>query len=168
MIELMTIGYENMPLEGFFRMLENRRVSMVVDLQELYDIRRPAFAKAVLEESLARRGIKYEHIAGLGCLGHVRHECRDDSAGTDSKHRCNADLETEESALARLAGLIQERRCCLMCQEEDYNVCHRSLVAQRLAGLVGDRVRIHHLSGPTAGHAVRRDAGGFNEFVTCC
>jgi hypothetical protein len=32
MIELMTIGYENMPLEDFFRMLENRRVSMIVDL----------------------------------------------------------------------------------------------------------------------------------------
>ncbi len=157
MIELMTIGYEKMAPEKFFRLLEKCRVSMLVDVRELPISRRPGFAKGALEEAVTGRGIKYEHVAGLGCPRDVRHEYRVDGDWANYTRRFKAYLETQENALGRLAGWMRGERCCLMCYEEDYNFCHRSLVAERVVELGGECVRIYHLTGPITGRVVRRE-----------
>ena len=78
MTELMTIGYEGMALKEFLHVLECCQVSMLVDVRELPISRKPGFAKAALSTALAERGIKYEHLANLGCPRDVRHAYRDD------------------------------------------------------------------------------------------
>src|ERR1051326_1321988 len=157
MIELMTIGYEGMSPADFLRLLENGRVSMLVDVRELPISRRPGFAKTALKEAVTGRGIKYEHIAELGCPRDVRHEYRDDGDWANYTRHFKAYLETQEAALERLAGSMRKERCCLMCYEEDYNFCHRSFVAERVVELIGESVRIYHLTGPIAGRVVRHE-----------
>ncbi len=158
MIELMTVGYEGQTPEAFFELLERCHVSMLVDVRELPISRRPGFAKSALKAAVTARGMKYEHVAELGCPRAVRHEYRDDGDWTNYTRRFKEYLETQETALERLAAWMQTERCCLVCYEEDYNFCHRSFVAERVVALAGDSVRIYHLTGPITGRVVRREA----------
>jgi len=51
---------------------------------------------------------------------------------------------------------VRDERCCLLCYEEDFNFCHRSFVAEKVAGLLDEDVKINHLTGPMSGRVVWR------------
>ncbi len=48
-------------------------------------------------------------------------------------------METEPARheLAGLATLATHRRCCLFCFERDHAACHRTIVADMIAGQTG-------------------------------
>ena len=156
MIELMTIGYEALSRAEFFGTLERCRVTMLVDIRELPISRKPGFGKAALEAAVVRRGLKYEHVVELGCPRDVRHDYRADGDWARYTKRFKAHLEGQTEALEKLAGWMKEERCCLLCYEEDFNFCHRSFVAEKVATLVDDDVKINHLTGPMKGRVVLR------------
>jgi uncharacterized protein (DUF488 family) len=156
MTELMTIGYEALTQAEFYGILERCRVSTVVDIRELPISRKPGFAKAALAAALIKRGLKYEHVVELGCPRDIRHEYRADNDWARYTKRFKAYLEEQAEALEKLAGWMQQERCSLLCYEEDYNFCHRSFVAEKVATLVDEDVKISHLTGPMAGRVVLR------------
>jgi uncharacterized protein (DUF488 family) len=131
MIELMTIGYEKLTRENFFRLLQKNKVSMLVDVRQSAMTRRPGFGKSALRESMARLGIKYEHIAELGCLQDLLPQDR---------------IVEEEGALEFLADSLQKERVCLMCSEADHRVCHRSVVVDEVIDRHAEDVRVRHLT----------------------
>ena len=51
-------------------------------------------------------------------------------------------MQTEPARheLADLATLATRRRCCLFCFERDHTACHRTIVADRVAGQTGLQV----------------------------
>lgn len=157
MIELMTIGYEGLALPQFLEKLRRCRVTMLVDIRELPISRKPGFGKQALSAAVTGAGMKYEHIAQLGCPRDVRHDYRDDGDWEIYTRRFKAYLETQAEALERLQGWMEDERCCLLCFEEDFNFCHRSFVADRAAELALQRVRISHLTGPMKGRVVAPD-----------
>jgi len=152
----MTIGYEGLSKAEFFGMLERCRVTMLVDIRELPISRKPGFAKAALEAAVTRRGLKYQHVVELGCPRDIRHDYRADGDWKRYTKRFKAHLEDQTEALERLAGWMREERCCLLCYEEDYNFCHRSYVAEKVATLVDGNVKINHLTGPMKGRVVSK------------
>jgi uncharacterized protein (DUF488 family) len=156
-IELMTIGYEGLSPAEFFGILRRCKVSMVVDVRELPISRRSGFAKSALSAGLAEHGIKYIHAPALGCPRDVRHSYRDDGDWARYTRRFKAHLETQLPALEELSELMREERCCLLCFEEDYNFCHRSFVAERVASCVDAALRVFHLTGPIEGRVVRHE-----------
>ena len=156
MIELMTIGYEALSLREFFGILERCRVSMLVDIRELPISRKPGFAKTALATGAAKHGLKYEHLVELGCPRDVRHEYRADNDWARYTKRFKAYLNTQDEVLERLAGWMRDERCCLLCFEKDFNFCHRSFVAEKVAGLLDEEVKINHLTGPMSGRVVWR------------
>ena len=156
MIELMTIGYEALSRAEFFGILDRCRVTMLVDIRELPISRKPGFAKAALGAAALKRGLKYEHLVELGCPRGVRHEYRADGDWGRYTKRFKAYLETQTDALGKLAAWMRDERCCLLCYEEDFNFCHRSFVAEKVAGLIDGEVKINHLTGPMTGRVVWR------------
>jgi uncharacterized protein (DUF488 family) len=154
MTELMTIGYEGMTLKEFLSVLKRCGVTMLVDVRELPISRKPGFAKAALSAALMENGIKYEHLAELGCPREVRHGYREDGDWPGYTRKFKAYLNTQEAPLARLWDLMQDERCCLMCFEADFNFCHRSFVAERVLTLADVPMRAMHLTGPMAGRVV--------------
>ncbi len=153
----MTIGYEALSTAEFLDILRRCKVSMVVDVRELPISRRAGFAKSALAAALAEYGIKYVHLPALGCPRDIRHTYREDDDWSRYTRRFKSYLETQGPALEQLSGLMQEERCCLLCFEDDYNFCHRSFVAERVAPLADTDVRVVHLTGPTAGRVVQHD-----------
>jgi len=155
--ELMTVGYEGLTPAEFFDLLQRCKVSMIVDVRELPISRRAGFAKAALAAGLERHGIKYIHMAALGCPRNVRHAYRDGGDWAQYTRRFKAYLETQSPALEELSGLIAREKCCLLCFEEDYNFCHRSFVAERVASFMDAALRVFHLTGPVEGRVVRHE-----------
>lgn len=153
----MTIGFESLSPAEFFDILRRCKVSMVVDVRELPISRRPGFAKSALAAGLTEHGIKYLHLSALGCPRDIRHGYREDGDWERYTRSFKAYLETQLPALEQLSGLMKGERCCLLCFEEDYNFCHRSFVAERVAPLAEAPVRVFHLTGPVEGRVVRHD-----------
>ena len=156
-IELMTIGYEGLSLAEFLDILRGSKVSMVVDVRELPISRRPGFAKSALAIELAQYGIKYVHLPALGCPRYVRHAYREDGDWARYTRSFKSYLETQLPALEELSGLMTREKCCLLCFEEDYNFCHRSFVAERVAPFMDGELRVFHLTGPIEGRVVRHE-----------
>jgi uncharacterized protein (DUF488 family) len=154
MIELMTIGYASLSRSEFFGILERCKVTKLVDIRELPVSRKPGFSKAALEAALVKKGLTYEHIVELGCPRDIRHEYRADGNWARYTKRFKAYLGEQTDALGKLAGWLRNERCCLLCYEEDYNFCHRSFVAEKVAALVVGGVKINHLTGPMTGRVV--------------
>jgi uncharacterized protein (DUF488 family) len=156
MIELMTVGYEGLSRAEFIGLLERCRVTMLVDVRELPISRKPGFSKAALEASVVGRGLKYEHVIELGCPRDIRHDYREDCDWERYCKRFKEHLEDQTESLSKLAGWMEKERCCLLCYEEDFNLCHRSIVAAKVVTQVDGDVKINHLTGPMKGRVVVR------------
>jgi len=153
----MTIGYESLTPVEFFDLLKRCKVSTLVDVRELPISRRAGFAKSALSTAMEKCGINYIHIPALGCPRKIRHRYRDDKDWLRYTKYFKTYMETQLDTLIELADMVKNNRCCLMCFEEDYNFCHRKYVAERVAPLTGETVRIYHLTGPVEGRVVRHE-----------
>lgn len=153
-----TLGYEGAALPDFIRTLEDTGVSLLLDIRELPQSRRPGFSKRALSEALADAGIAYRHVRQLG----------DPKPGRDAARRgameefrsifnAHLDLEACQKALQEVAQDADAETVVLMCYERAPHDCHRSLVAQHLVHLRS--FRIVHLD-VQIGRAVRRDEDG--------
>jgi uncharacterized protein (DUF488 family) len=152
---LVTIGYEATDLSDFVATLREARICCLIDIRELPMSRRKGFAKRALSRALARAGIKYVHLRGLG----DPKEGRDAARAGDyvrfrrvfARHMMSA---TAQADLRKAAQLVAQGGACLMCYERDHAACHRSTVAKAISDILD--VRISHLG-------VREGAGRLRE-----
>lgn len=132
---LFTIGYERATLPELTARLVEAGVSLVVDVRELANSRRPGFSKSALRAGLADAGLGYAHLRALGTpkAGRTAHQA---GRMTEFWQVVAHSLDTPEAAaaLANLQSLAGEERVCLLCLEEDPHVCHRNAVVARLGG----------------------------------
>ncbi|MEO6784889.1 MAG: DUF488 domain-containing protein [Chthoniobacteraceae bacterium] len=154
--DVFTIGYESLKPARFIDLLKRSRVEVLVDVRELPISRKPGFAKNALVDLLAKNGIEYLHAPEFGCPRDVRHAYRESGDWTKYTREFMRYLTTRETALAHFAEFVTERRCCLLCLEEDFNFCHRKYVAEEIADRVLGGARINHLTGPIQGRVVVR------------
>ena len=143
MIEILTIGHSNHPIDDFLRILRKRGVRALADVRSAPHSRyAPQFNKTSLQRSLEAEGIEY-HYSGAGLGGRPR-----DSAllGPDGqpdydKMAAGEGFRTEIEALIELG---KSKRLCLMCGEADPMCCHRENIVARALRESG--VRVTHIS----------------------
>lgn len=161
-----TIGHSTRPIEEFIGLLRRNGVELLADIRTIPGSRRnPQYGQDALEASLAKAGIGYAYLPGLG----GRRRAAKDSVNTawrNASFRGYADhMQTVEFAdeLERLIGMSRERVTAIMCAEAVPWRCHRSLVADALVvrgievpDIISDRsVRPHvlrdwaHVDGTT-------------------
>jgi uncharacterized protein (DUF488 family) len=141
----MTIGYEGLTVDSFFHALRANSVQVLIDVRELPLSRKPGFSKSALAHSAASHGIEYIHLGKLGCPRTIRHDYKADKDWGRYVRRFIAYLDTQMLAITQLAARVKQERCCLVCYEADYNFCHRTLVAERVAQLLDGGMHITHL-----------------------
>ncbi|MGA0531934.1 DUF488 family protein [Hansschlegelia sp. KR7-227] len=135
--KIYTLGYEGATLPDFISTLQECGISLLLDIRELPQSRRPGFSKRVLSEALADAGICYRHIKQLG----------DPKPGRDAARRgdmeqfrtifcTHMELEASCRAVAEVAADVERETVALMCFERAPKDCHRSIVAQRIQGLI--------------------------------
>jgi len=153
-----TLGYEGAALPDFIRTLEDTGVSLLLDVRERPQSRRPGFSKRALSEALSEAGIAYRHVRQLGDPKPGRDAARSGAMEAfRSIFNAHLDLEGSQKALQEVAKEADAQTVVLMCYERAPHDCHRSLVAQRLVGL--GSFRIDHL-GVQVGRTVTGDKYG--------
>lgn len=159
-MKLMTIGYEGATLQGFLSTLQRADVSIIADIRELPISRKPGFAKTRLSSALNASNIEYIHLRDLG----------DPKLGREAARSGKYDLfreifdkhlasERAQIALSKLIAISQEHSTCLLCYEREPNLCHRSIVAERIRRTCSTKV--HHLRVslyPIISNESRKDA----------
>lgn len=141
---LFTIGYAGRTPDELIADLRSAGVERVVDVRQLPLSRRRGFSKSSLAEMLLRAGIRYEHVRELGNPKPFRDRYKSGDtaggAGAFRRHLHNG----SRPALVELAESVDGPRTCLLCVEEDHDVCHRAVIAGAVAERL-PRVAIVHL-----------------------
>ncbi|MGB0669873.1 MAG: DUF488 family protein [Rhodospirillales bacterium] len=128
-----TLGYEGSNIEDFCATLRAASVDYVIDVRERALSRKKGFSKKAFAEHLAKNGIRYVHLRGLG----------DPKAGRDAAKNGDYQLfrkifgahlltEKAQSDLAIAIQLCSQWDSCLVCFERDPAHCHRTIVAKLL------------------------------------
>jgi uncharacterized protein (DUF488 family) len=147
-----TVGVYGATLETFLRALREANVGQVIDVRQRRGVRGSEYAWANaqrLQGALAEAGVDYRHHKELAPTTELRElqYREDDRSGAGKRSRAELAPEYVErytrEILGRadlapiVAGLPGDAIGALFCVERDPEACHRSLVAERLAGEYG-------------------------------
>jgi uncharacterized protein (DUF488 family) len=152
---LATIGVYGFSAQSFFAALRRAEVALVLDVRQRRGVRGAQYAWANslrLQATLRESGVGYRHARELAPTTELRHlQYREDAKlgvgkrnrdalASEYVRRYNAEVldPIDLEPLAR--SLPVSGRTALMCVERDPDACHRSLIAARLARLVGGTV----------------------------
>ena len=142
---LFTVGYEKREVTDLLDVLVRQGVKRLIDVRQYPNSRRKGFSKSALSQKLATVGIDYESITALGSPPQLRREYHQTGDFDAFTSRFIVHLDGQNSALDYLLELAQEANCFLLCYEREAELCHRSLVAERIQKLDSNGLQVHHL-----------------------
>ena len=140
MIEILTVGHGDLPIERLIGNLRDADVARVVDVRSVpYSRRHPQFNAAAVERAVCEAGIEYEWEPALGGRP------SDPALMTDGKPDYDrmAAEDAFREAIDRLVGSSEHKRTALMCSEGDPRQCHRWLLVA--PALIERGVEVRHL-----------------------
>jgi len=134
MSTLFTVGYQGADPDRLVEALAAEGVTVVADVRAVALSRKRGFSKNKLRDRLAESGLGYRHFIDLGTPKAGREAARAGDAGTMRKIYCEQ-LATAgaQTAFEALATLAASAPVCLLCFERDPALCHRRVLAERLA-----------------------------------
>lgn len=138
--KIYTFGYEGLNIGEFIDQLKNSHVERVVDVRAVPLSRKKGFSKTALATALTSAGIAYSHYVAVGCPKPVRERYKKNGNWQDYTAGFLAYLQGQTDVLKELANLSSSERCCLVCFEENFNLCHRTFVARAIGNLSGQSV----------------------------
>jgi uncharacterized protein (DUF488 family) len=151
-----TIGVYGWTLEDWLAALRQADVALVVDIRQRRGVRGREYAWANakrLETALGQAGIGYRHELSLAPTSEIRQvqyeEDRRQGVGKRARQvasreyveRYRREILERADLDAFAASLPDDGVSVLLCVEREPEVCHRSLVAERLAERYGVEVR---------------------------
>lgn len=120
LMEIYTLGTSNRPLKEFLEILENYKISIVVDVRHWPTSKFfPHFRKENLERFLRENKIGYYHIETLG--GFRKEGYENYMKGKDFKE-----------GLEQLIEISKNKKVAIICAEKFPWKCHRALISREL------------------------------------
>lgn len=140
-----SIGHSNHPIEHFVSLLQQHRISCLVDVRSApYSRFSPHFRKRALEAHLRDAGIEYSYLGDA--LGGRPGESRDFKPADIADYETIAAQPWFRAGLRQLLEIARSRRGAMMCSEENPGRCHRNLlIADSL--LRGGLADVQHIRG---------------------
>lgn len=140
---IFTLGYEGRTLPEFLGLLVRERISAVIDIRHRAASRKRGFSKTPLTEALAKKKIAYSHLPQLGVPPETRHQYEREEDFGILRAYLQEPLERCDVLLLEIFEQFPVQNVCLLCFEEDFTCCHRSIIADHLERCHG--FEIHHL-----------------------
>jgi uncharacterized protein (DUF488 family) len=155
---LATVGVYGFDADGFMRALRSADVRVLIDVRQRRGVRGSEYAwanAARLQAALADAGIGYVHVKELAPTTELRQlqYAEDALMGVGKRSRTRLAPAYVERYTREIldpvgiepvvAALPPEGTGALLCVERDPDACHRSLIAERVAGEHG--VPVSHL-----------------------
>lgn len=146
--KILTIGYEMVSLEDFVMTLEASNVRILIDVRAVAVSRRYGFSKHALAEAVENAGIEYVHFRALGNPKPGREAARNGDMHLFKEiFRDHLRSKEAQEALQDAAKIARNSLACLLCFERDHSVCHRTIVAGRIARRK-NKMNVRHLEVP--------------------
>lgn len=133
-VTVFTLGYEKRSLPEFIRILEESNIRVVLDVREKAWSHKRDFCKTRFKDGLAKNKILYIHVPEAGNPKNIRIKSK-------SSEHC---LELYEEYLSQthngltiikqaiLDAKNEKKKVCLICFERNPQMCHRSIITNRL------------------------------------
>lgn len=137
-----SIGYEGKSLAAFLDMLSANDVKQLIDVRKNAFSFKAGFSKTPLKEALSNAGIVYIHIPELGTDQKSRKEYKETGDISRLLQLYEERLDENTDSYETLKALVNYRKSALMCFEDDYTRCHRSIIENRLKD---DDISVVHL-----------------------
>lgn len=132
-VEMLTVGYEGRDLEDFVRLLQAARVDLLVDARHTPLSRKKGFSKTPLSERLKAAGIDYVHYKEVGTPKAWRDEYKQTKDAKTMLKKYDRFLDEKAEPMHTIYRLAANHRLALLCYEADPALCHRSVLARRIA-----------------------------------
>ncbi len=133
-----TIGYQGVSIDGFVHTLLQSNLKGVIDIRHNAMSRKYGFAEARLQEILSKLDLTYTGHKELGIPSQARRALKErggyKSLFRDYRRRLLSDYQDQ---VAQIANDLAENPVVLMCYEHNSTLCHRSVLAQRVAEITG-------------------------------
>lgn len=138
-MSLVTIGYEGRSIENYFNALIKSGIGVLCDVRKNPISRKYGFSRSTLFEFCEGCGIEYRHYPELGIPSLERQNlnCQEDYNELFAKYEKTI-LPKAQHMTAEIASLIKQGRgVALTCFEANPAQCHRTRVANAVAGRAG-------------------------------
>lgn len=134
MKKLFTIGYEGSKPTDLFASLQDKGVTLLIDVRDVPISRKPGFSKTSLALGLEDAGIQYLHLKSLGDPKPGRVAARE-GRFSDFRRIFTAHMMTTAAQQALVEAVVAASKsvACLLCFEQDHTNCHRCIVAESMA-----------------------------------
>lgn len=139
-----TLGYQSHNVDSILKVLNENDIDLLVDVRQNPVSRKTGFSGPKLQEKLEQMGIEYAHYPCLGTPAHIRAQYKRSGNALGALKKYAAYLETKGRCLQSLVEFSSKKRFCLLCLEKDHNLCHRGVIADKLAEMT--RCRPIHLT----------------------
>ena len=137
-IPLATIGYESQTQDAVIARLKAAKVATLIDVRAVAASRRAGFSKTLLAASLAAAGIEYVHLRQLGTPKPGRDAARKGRVGEMTQiFEAHMAEPAAQLGLARATAIAADRKTALLCYEADACGCHRKILAESIAEVLG-------------------------------
>jgi len=128
-----TIGYQGHTVSSIIDVLQAHKIELLIDVRQNPSSRKPGFSRKGLDKHLSVSGIDYVHFPCLGTPPAIRRFYSQSGQVELALKRYDRYLDSKTACLQSLVDFVSERRCCLLCLESRHTMCHRSVIAQKLA-----------------------------------
>jgi len=132
-----TCGYQGLSLEGFLNTMLRQGVRFVADVRHSGWSRKYGFSADALARACPRLGLGYEHIPELGMPGDLRKNLKTSMDYEKLFSVYEATMSDQGPVIERLVQRVSQLPCALVCYESRPDHCHRSRLAERIAGATG-------------------------------
>lgn len=139
-----TIGYQAHSIASMLRVLSENEIELLIDVRQNPISRKAGFSSGKLKGQLEHAGIRYAHYPCLGTPRSIREQYQRTSNVEVALKSYAKYLNGKTSCLESLLQFASSKRFCLLCLESDHNLCHRGVIAARLAEMT--RCRPTHLT----------------------
>lgn len=138
MTELYLYGYGNDTMVRFLQVLQEHRVTGVLDIRDRGLLLRSEFDPEKLQDLLGRLTIAYARATPLAIPDSLAHRPRTNGSAGDFLAEYRAYLDTlSPDELTDLRKLLKAGSWLLLCAEEDPDICHRRIAAEFVSEHLG-------------------------------
>ena len=130
--KIFSLGYEGKKRDNFIDLLDDNKITELVDVRNHAFSWNKDFSMKGLSESLATSGIRYVNLPRLGAPKEIRVEIKENNDPEKFFLEYSVWLKSNTPYLDLLDVLARQKRTAMMCLEADYRNCHRKILGEKL------------------------------------
>ncbi len=127
-----SIGYSGKNFENFVGILMEHGITQVIDIRFNSFSWKADFRNKNFEANLNKINIKYVHIKNLGAPKEIREEIKSRNNPDKFFAEYRKWVVKNKISFEYLLGISQNERSIILCVEEDYKLCHRKVIMDKM------------------------------------